>query len=389
MSGQAHTLTMASSGTELRVTMASGSPGELLAKAETTAGAMEKSEKPPPAAAALRNFIAEFNPKIRALAASTQTAENQERAREQLTRDMAASLVRIGAQFHLTDLGSYQSLGLTDIEMNRLIYGALTSARVKILDERKSASAPPAADEELKTQFNRMMGAATSGYSGASSARIGKGDSVAAFRGNVFSFAGQTYFVDHQHNYILPDSRVGARRGAFDGRVFVASKPALSSLDDLDSDPARSVIEEYAYTGHSHSAAMLAAQARLASLGVQVDPTVGTMFLAAMIAEAARNPNAHVTNLLLMSEESTGSFYRKAPMTGGGTDRSIAPRDPTLRDLPNVERQPPTQVTDAEIALVRGQFEAEGTTLAEVVEHFGVDAAQAHLVEFIIKKARI
>ncbi|MBW4717122.1 hypothetical protein [Saccharothrix obliqua] len=387
MAGRPHTLTADLRGGRLRVVMAS-TPGALLAKAEAARRSSDEAHRPE-VAAALAAFTAEHEPKMRAIEASGRSADNKQRELDLLLRDMAADLVAIGTRFRLQDLGSYAALGLGEIELNRVVHDALGIARNRVLGSRAAtAGTEPKDDDGLKQRFERLMHNASSAYRRAGGATIGAGEDVHRFRGNTFRFAGATYFVDHQHNYIVPDQRVGPNRGALDGRVFVSSRPVVPSRAALDGDPARGLLEEFAYTTHQHSGRRFAELARLAAYGGTVEPNAGTMLLAALVAEAERNPNAHITNLLLLEEGADRRFYDDAPMTRGGSDNPVARRDRTLADLGSVVRLPPAEVTDAEIALVRRRFEArEGMSLAEVVAHLGADTTKRDLVEFLVRAA--
>ncbi|MDQ4033976.1 MAG: hypothetical protein M3332_17730, partial [Actinomycetota bacterium] len=387
MSGEPHTLNAVLQSKRLQIRMAS-TPGDLTAKANAARTDLQKAGNND-AVNAIQEFSQKYAERITNLENAALQEENKKQALEQLLREMAADLVGIGTRFKLKDLGSYTALGLSEIELNRMVYDALGQARNQILAQReRTGSTEPNENEELQERFDRLMHAAARAYRGASGAHLPAGGNALQFRGNVFSFAGGTYFVDHQHNYIVPDQLVGNNRGSLGGKVFVASRRVLRDLSELDSDPARSIIDRFAYTSHRHTGGRFADLARLAALGGPLEPVAGTMFLAAMIAEAERNPNAHVTNLLLLGEGGSERFYDEAPMTKGGTDSPTAPRDPTLSDLSTVVRQRRTEVTDAEIAMIRRRFEgAEGMPLGEVAAMLGANETKAELVKFLVRAA--
>jgi hypothetical protein len=388
MSGKSHTLTATLTGSRLRVIMAS-TPGDLKKKAEAAETSLHSAHKDT-AASELAAFVGRYTPRMDELERSKQTEENKKLALEQLTREMAADLVAIGTKHNLKDLGSYTALGLNEIELNRMIYDALGIARGAILGSRDTAAKTPSKDdEELQVRFDRMMHTASASYRRASAARLSTGADVRGFRGNVFAFASSDYFVDHQNNYILPDARVGANRGSLDGKVYVSGRPAIRDAAELNGDPTRALIERFAYNVHRHTSGDFASLAQIAAHGGPIDPVAGTMFLAAMIAEAERNPNAHVTNLLLIQTGGDQRFYDQAPMTGGGTDKPDAPRDHSLADLPSILRLPPAQVTNAEISLIRQRYEArQGMPMADIVAQFGADYAKDDLVKFLKNAGR-
>lgn len=140
----------------------------------------------------------------------------------------------------------------------------------------------------------------------------------------------------------------------------------------------REVVDAFGYQHHSYSSGQFRSFAERVALGGSLAPDAGAIFLAAMIAEARRNPNAHVTNMLLIATGDTKRITDQAPMTGGKTDTATAPRDPTLATVPGTRNQPPTFVTDDEIALVRQSYEQrQNAPLSELV----TDPAYGGLVE--------
>jgi hypothetical protein len=302
---------------------------------------------------------------------------------------MAAALAKIGKDHGLADL-AYEQLGVSDIVLNRLIYGAMAKAQGEIAARRqKSAEGAQTEDDasDLSKQFDILMHRTVRAYDGACTART---DNAKGFRENVFEFAGREFFVDHDANYIVPDEEVGANRFALDGKVYLASRQPKTRAE-LDSDKVRGLIENYAYTGVSTSIDKFKQDAIYAAAGGTMDRKVAVMFLAGMIAEARRNPNAHVTNLLLMKAGGTGPFFGAAPMTTGGTSAAEKFRDPTLADKVQAGDQPPMTVSDAEIALVRREYEkAQGMTVEEAITTLGGEPAFANdLYEFLLKSSHL
>ncbi|MGH2970026.1 MAG: phage tail protein, partial [Solirubrobacteraceae bacterium] len=396
MAGKPHTLTATSDGGRARVVMSSSNPGDLIAKADTARAAAEKGGNPA-AAAALQAFIDESQPKLDQLAlieAGEQQEASKEAAKVRLLRGMAADLVKIGTDHNLKDL-AYGDLGLEDVELNRLVYAALMDARKEILARGQAAAAQPEAEADaadLSRAFDALLHRTANAYGRACGARVGAKEDAAGFRGNVFTFAGHDYFVDHEANYILPNERVAGNRGKLRDKVYVASKPVLADESDLKSDKQRALIEDYAYTGVTTTADKFKSDALNLAAGIEMDPEAGALFLAAMIAEVKRNPNAHVTNLLLISEGGKGPFFGAAPMTTGGTSAAEKPRDPTLATLPGnlPGEQPPMTVTDAEIRLVRQRYEKDqNTDLAEEFKVLDKEKLREHLTQFLVAEGKL
>jgi hypothetical protein len=374
MSGQSHTLRATMSGGRLVVTIASVKPGDLIDQAERTREA-EQAAHNSAAVSDLADFVAHFQDSIEEIEKSEQLAESKERAMDQLLREMAATLVEIGSRHHLRDLSSYAAIGLPEVELNRLVYEAINVARESLLLGRARVSEAPMAGEDLQNTFDRVIRAANARYDAACKARLPRGADVATFTGNVFDFAGNDYFVDHGNNYIAPASLVRARRSV-DNKIYVA-------------DPVE-LLEQFAWNKSTQTSGQFGKFAEIAARGGTIEPRPGAFFLAAMLAEARRNPNAHVTNLLLMAEGSMRKFRSDAPMTRGGTDPKSGRPDPTLATVPGTRQQPPSEVTDREVALVRQRYEQhQNNTLPEMVGAFGVPNIRDNLIHFLGHSARL
>jgi hypothetical protein len=302
---------------------------------------------------------------------------------------MAAALAKIGRDHDLTEL-AYEKLEVPGVVLNRLIYGAMVRAQKDIATRRLKTAEGDVKPEDagdLSKQFDALMHRTVRAYDGACRATT---TNAKGFRGNVFSFAGREFFVDHDANYIVPDEEVGANRFALASKVYLASRQPKTRAD-LDEDPIRALIENYAYTGVSTSVDKFKQDAIYAAAGGTMDPKVAVMFLAGMIAEARRNPNAHVTNLVLMKEGGTGPFFGAAPMTTGGTSAEEKFRDPTLADQVDPKEQPPMTVSDAEIALIRRRYEqTQGMSIEEAIQTLGGEPAFAEdLYDFLMKQSHL
>jgi hypothetical protein len=341
--------------------------------------------------AALETFITDADAKITELDTiekSDQNEQSKQAAKTRVLRTLAAALAQIGKDHGLADL-TYEKLGVSDIVVNKLIYGAMARAQGEIASRRKTSAEGAQTDDgaDLSKSFDILMHRTVKAYDGACTATTAD---AKGFRGNVFEFAGREFFVDHDANYIVPDEEVGPNRHALDGKVYIASaKPKTRA--DLDKDKVRALIDKYAYTGVSTSIDKFKQDAMYAAAGGTMDPKVAVMFLAGMIAEARRNPNAHVTNLLLMKAGGSGPFFGAAPMTTGGTSAAEKFRDPTLAEHMPGGGQPPMTVTDAEIALVRREYEkAQGMTVEDAIATLGGDKAFAEdLYDFLIKSSHL
>ena len=391
LSGQPHTLRAFTQGNRLRVTMASANSGDLIAKAADARKAQEHANNSA-GVTELSTFVSHFQPRITEIENSPLKEENKTVAMDNLLREMAAELVAIGAHHHLRDLGSYSAIGLPEIELKRLVYEAINTARGMMLRQRAGTSTAPTAGDDLQTQFDRVIREAAGRYDAACRVRLSQPRDVGGFRGNVFTFAGRSYFVDHRNNDVVPDDMVGTSRGTVGGKVYVSTRPQLTREDDLTGDPRRKkVIDPFGYEHHTHSSGQFRTFAELVARGGTLPPVDGTIFLAAMIAEARRNPNAHVTNMLLITTGDSERFMNKAPMTGGKTDTATAPRDPTLASVPGTRNQPPTFVTDDEIALVRQSYEqrqkAPLTELVTEPDYGGPVAIRRDLIKFLTTEA--
>jgi hypothetical protein len=304
-------------------------------------------------------------------------------------RSLAAELAAIGTKHGLPDL-AWDKLEASDVVHNRLVYAAIAQAQTQLATRRGAAAANPPApgeDADLSRAFDVLMHRTVRAYEGACTATTAN---VRGFRGNVFEFAGRAFFVDHDANYIVPDEEVGANRFALEGKVFIAGTQPKSRAD-LAKDPVRGLIDKYAYTGVSTSIDKFKQDAIFAAAGGTMEPKIAVMFLAGMVAEARRNPNAHITNLLLMSEGGKGPFFGAAPMTTGGTSAEEKFRDPTLAGVAGGNAQPPMTVSDAEIKLVRERYEAtQGMSLADAVKTLGGEAAcRDDLVVFLMSHSTL
>ncbi|MCN9241157.1 hypothetical protein NGF19_10195 [Streptomyces sp. RY43-2] len=417
MSGHPHTITATIERGRVRLVMASSTPDNLMSKAERALASEEslKSSVTDPeqasrhenAARDLRAFIGNYQPKIQKLKVSTKSETNRASEAEQVLRDMAADLVEIGSKYSRTDLKSYDELDLPDIVLNRIIYDALRTVRDQTLRDRKSADRAPEEQADKQQRLDGMLHRAMEGYAGASAAVLPAEADVQMFKGNVFGFAHGEYFVDHQYNYIVPDRTssgirgVDDNRGSFQGRVYVSSKRVIprapSGGPDLG-DPTRGLIDDYQYTKHPMSSSTMRSIAIEVAYGGGTGPGQGTMFLASMIAEAQRNGIAHVTNMLLLNDDDPDdNFFKRAPMTGGGTASEARdaegnlkhPKDRTLADLVT-GHHPSREVTDKEIGMVRSRYEDfEGKALSEIVKQIGKEHLRSKLIEFLVVMTRI
>ncbi len=400
MAGKPHTLTASTdAGGQVRLVMASVTPGILIDKANATRLAYASTN--PTAASAIEKFIGslktdleEFEEDVR-----TQQPHNVDAKSTVLVRKIAAGLEAIGAEHRLTDL-SYEKLGLPEIELNRLVYDAMIQARKKLLERRENPAAErPSPGDSTAKRFDAMMQATSKAYVTACDATIGRGEDVAGFTGNLFEFAGVSYFVDHDANYIVPNAVVKQRKVVWPPEP--GEKGKIQATD-------RNLPGEYAYSGDKRSINVYRDEALRLAEGGQMGPAAGAVFLAAMIAEPHRNLNAHVTNLLLLTEGGKQNMVGNqgaAPMTRGGTATADKSRDATLTSLvpnkesttpPEKEPQPPIEVTDAEIKLVREHFETSPLTLkaldsspgplGPLVEKHREDKVKAALIEFLLRE---
>ncbi|MDT9685275.1 hypothetical protein RND61_24895 [Streptomyces sp. TRM76323] len=236
---------------------------------------------------------------------------------------------------------------LSEKEVKQLVFSALHKVRGEILTQRKEAGrTEPKKDDELHTQVERMFSRVTAAYE-AACRPAPPGADPTTYTGNVFTFGGHEYFVDHDNNYIVPKSRV-EKAVNDNGKIKVEN---------------RGLLDEYRYGNFGHSPSQMRDMAVKISAGARIkNENDVNMMLAALVAEARRNPISHVTNLLLLKDASKleGTFYKHAPMTGGGTDNPEAPRDPDLTGTwEKGQPQPPVKVTDAEYAMVRRLYEKE------------------------------
>ncbi len=396
MAGKQHTLTAtADERGRVRLVMASASPGDLFAKAESALESARTSRKTA-AATALEQFINSSRPKLTELARveRDQRETAREAAKQRVLREMAAELVAIGAAHGLSDLASYEALGLPEIELNRLVFDALIQSRTLVLQRRESRAEQPIQSgdpEEVAKRYDTLMQSTSASYARACAAELSPGGDARTFTGNVFPFAGAEYFVDHDAMYILPNEAVGSNRGALGRKVYVASKPRLASPAELKADLMRSLVAKFKYKG-GRSIDTFRLDAEYLATGGPMETETGALFLAAMIAEPGRNLNAHVLNLLLMKQGGKESFFEAAPMTKGGTAAADKHRDPTLATLPGAgPTQPPIKVTEAEIKLVRDRYRThhKGSDLEEMVSELGKDAVKRDLIDFLVQEAQL
>jgi hypothetical protein len=233
---------------------------------------------------------------------------------------------------------------LSEKDVRKMVFRAIDKVRREVLSQRqKAGEAPPQDDDQMQVRFDRFMSKTMANYESACHLAP-PGADPATYRGNVFTFSDHQYFVDHENNYIVPESRVAERKNA-QGKIMVGD---------------RDLLHQYRYTPFNHTSERMRDMVRGLIYGAQLGPDDANMMLASLIAEARRNPNAHVTNLILMHEGSRERFYSQAPMTRGGSDNQDAPRDQDLQqNWPKGQPQPPLKVTDLEYGLVRSLYERE------------------------------
>jgi hypothetical protein len=320
----------------------------------------------PGAAGALDAFIVKSQGRIKELEdiqASEASEKDKQDAATATLRRIAAELVKIGKDYDLKDL-AYEKLDVPGIEFNRMVYKVMNRVRATQVLERGAAPGPPpkgTPDMRLMGErFDAVMAAAERGYKSACAAKLGPKDDPRTFEGNIFEFAKKKYFVDHEAFYVFPLDRVKNNRGRFEGMIVLASKPEIASREELDADPVRGhLFHAFAYTADATSIEEFRKDAYNVALGNPMDSNQGAMFLAAMVAEPTRNPNAHLTNMLLLDENSPQPFFEAAPMTGGGTSAESKERDPTLATVEGTIKPPPMTVSDDEIKLVCERYKAE------------------------------
>ncbi|MFE6766917.1 hypothetical protein [Streptomyces sp. NPDC057689] len=251
------------------------------------------------------------------------------------------------ASKHSLDDNYHDPQYLSPKDVKIIVFHAIDKVRTEALNRRSSAGKSPApADgeyEELQVKFDRLMSHTMSDYELACTPPP-PGADPASYTGNIFTFNGNRYFVDQDNNYIVPESRVRSRK-IESGKIIVTE---------------RGLLDEYRYGNFDHSVERMRDMVVGILHGVRIGADDANMVLAALIAEAKRNPNAHVTNLILLKKKMKESFYKMAPMTGGGTDKPTAERDPDLKERwPQNQPQPPIKVTDLEFNLVKRLYEEE------------------------------
>jgi hypothetical protein len=370
-------------------------PRTVIVKAQGVLDAQRKAGSSV-AVAELTTFIATGESRVAKIESSAHTPDNKALEKDKLARELGADLVAIGQKHRLGAIGSYGEVGMSAVEINRLVYEVINTVRGMVTRRRQAAGETEQPGEDLQNAFDRVIRQAASRYEAACQAIVNRGVNPRSFKGNLFTFGGNTYFVDHDANYLLPDDEVGASRGTFGGRMYVSSTPVIPDLDTLSSDPKRELIDNYRYR-HTESVAQFRSLAVTIATGGSIPVKDGAYFAAAMIAEARRNPNAHVTNLLLLSQDSNVPFTMRAPMTGGGTATESAAKDPTLKNVPGAPRQPGsstsaqprTEVTDQEIALVRRSYEQEMMSTVEVmIKELGRQPVKLNMINFLNSRTR-
>jgi hypothetical protein len=362
MSGKPHTLTAHRTGGRVRVVMASDNPGDLIAKAEKARDDATKAGKPD-VAAAFSTFLAaaeERMAELRTIEANPSKSEEDKKAAFGDTlRWIAGTLAELGARYGIPDL-DFANLDVPSVELHRLVYRALIRAREDLTGRRAAAPPVTADNTDATARFDRVLQDAESAYQGARGSQPGAGGDPASFTGNQFSFAGATYFVDQDAGYIFPLTRVGASRGIYNGKMVACGVRNPADQKQLEADPERKkLFAAFAYTTHSTDLAKFRKDAFSVAWGNPMAPNQGAMFLAAFVAEPTRNPNAHMTNMLLLDKNDSDPFFRSAPMTAGGTSAAEKERDPSLASVPGNQSQPPTPVTDAEVKMVSDRFVAD------------------------------
>ena len=272
MNGHRHRLTITRQGAGLHVVMAS-TPGDLLAKATKARDEQRGPNGDQRAAAELDTFLGQYSEPLQALETADPASAEEHHA---LLVQMAADLVRIAERYRLTDL-TLGSLGFHAEAVRRVVYAALTRARRDLLYTRAN---PAPGDRSQEAAFDRQMQQWMDEYDAACRARFTGRGSAQGFTGNIFQFAGQEFFIDHDANYIIPEDSSRPRVASSDGRMYVLSLP---QLPDPATDAQREAHQErddlistYAYN-RSTTIAQLTNQVRTALEGRPLGPRAGAL----------------------------------------------------------------------------------------------------------------
>ena len=151
----------------------------------------------------------------------------------------------------------------------------------------------------------------------------------------------------------------------------MSSVPFPADKKALEADTERkNLFRAFAYTKHTTDLKKFRMDAISVAWRNPMPANQGAMFLAAFVAEPTRNPNAHMTNMLLLDKNDDEQFFRAAPMTTGGTSAPEKERDPSLESVEGNDRQPPTPVSDAEIKMVTDRFVADVGGKMDLAEEF-------------------
>ncbi|WP_428261546.1 eCIS core domain-containing protein [Haliangium sp.] len=386
MDDEGHTLTITRANGDIDIQMAS-TPGELMAKVrrhidlveqriQETRGDEQQQQQN------VRDALTTFEQNFRGRVDAVEENGDEDELRH-LAEEIATALVDLGRRYGIDDLGSLEALDMPENRHDRLIYEILVELKDEYLAERDEAAAAPEGEDaqDMAQMFHRAMAEAEGAYNGASY------PSASAYPANVFRFRAVDFFVDHQNNYIVPNSRVGNRHVELDNHVYACSLGALREASDLNGDTwRRRLIGAVSYNHYSDmSSATLRAIAATIATGDTWSEDALTIFLAALIAEPRRNEVANVTNMLVMGDtDNDGGALERMPMTAGGTDSPNRPRDPNLQGVSN--QLPPAFVTDQEVAMAKEYYQrAEGSSLPDDIDEIGGGRAAIDWVKSVLR----